>query len=75
MPASDAPAAGAGNRMEFLATLLGLILVIEGIPWFLSPRGTKKLLLQMLMVPDSALRVAGLAAMLGGLLTVWLTHG
>jgi len=61
--------------MEFLATLLGSILVIEGIPWFLSPRGTKKLLLQMLMVPDSALRVAGLAAMLGGLLIVWLTHG
>ena len=61
--------------MEFLITVLGVVLVIEGIPWFLSPHGTKKLLLQMLVIPDSALRLAGLVAMLAGLLTVWLARG
>lgn len=58
--------------MKFLATLLGLVLVIEGVPWFLSPRGVKSLLRQLAGIPDSWLRLGGLAAMLGGLLVVWL---
>ncbi|MBE0599322.1 MAG: DUF2065 domain-containing protein [Desulfuromonadales bacterium] len=58
--------------MGFLLTVLGVVLVLEGVPWFLSPRGTKKRLLKMLVIPDAALRLGGLAAMLGGLLMVWL---
>lgn len=56
--------------MDFLATVLGVVLVIEGIPWFLSPPGVKSLLRQILPLPDRQLRLAGFAVMLLGLLLV-----
>lgn len=56
--------------MGFLVTVLGVLLVIEGIPWFLSPAGVEKLLRQALALPDRLLRLAGFAAMLLGLLPV-----
>lgn len=56
--------------MGFLVAVLGVVLVIEGIPWFLSPAGVKKLLRQVLALPDRQLRLAGFAAMLLGLLLV-----
>jgi len=57
--------------MDFLLTALGLVLVLEGIPWFLSPRGTKELLRQVKEIADPALRWFGLAAMGTGLLLVY----
>lgn len=56
--------------MDFLLTVIGVVLVIEGIPWFLSPVGTKNLLRQILPLPSRLLRLAGFAAMLLGLLLV-----
>jgi hypothetical protein len=56
-------------------TVLGVVLVIEGIPWFLSPDGYKKLLWQTLVLSDLQLRLAGLAAMLIGLLLVHFAIG
>jgi uncharacterized protein YjeT (DUF2065 family) len=61
--------------VAFLVTVLGVVLVIEGIPWFLYPDGYKKLLRQMLALPDLQLRLAGLAAMLIGLLLVHFAIG
>lgn len=58
--------------MEFLLTVLGVVLVVEGIPWFLSPPGAKKMSRQILLLPDRLLRLAGFAAMLIGLLLVRL---
>lgn len=59
-----------GSSVDFLLTVLGVVLVIEGIPWFLSPAGFKKLLRQIIPLPDRLLRLAGFAAMLLGLLLV-----
>lgn len=56
--------------MEFLLTVLGVVLVVEGIPWFLAPSGAKSLVRQVLVLPDRLLRLAGLTAMLLGLLLV-----
>ena len=58
--------------MEFLVTVLGVVLVVEGIPWFLSPSRAKNLSRQVLLLPDRLLRLAGFAAMLLGLLLVRL---
>ncbi len=60
--------------MKLLAMLLGLILVLEGIPWFLSPKRVKNLLRQIMAIPNASLRFGGLAAMLSGLLTVYLAR-
>lgn len=57
--------------MELLLTVLGLLLVLEGIPWFLSPRRVKILLLALIGVGDRPLRLIGLICMLLG---VWLVY-
>lgn len=60
--------------MELLLTVVGLLLVVEGIPWFLSPRRFKALLASIAETDEFILRVAGLVAMLFGLLLVYLAH-
>ncbi len=57
---------------ESLVVVLSVVLIIEGIPWFLSPRGTKRMLIELSRMNDSFLRVIGLAFMLTGLLLVYL---
>ena len=37
--------------MEFLLTVLGVVLILEGVPWFLSPATIKKIYAQMLVLP------------------------
>ena len=57
---------------DFLLVVLGVVMIAEGIPWFLSPAGYKRMLLQLLPVRDALLRLFGLGCMLGGLLLVYL---
>ena len=61
-----------GVWMKFFLCVVGVVLIIEGIPWFLSPQGFKRLLLQMLPVPVRVLRIMGLVLMISGLATVYL---
>jgi len=58
--------------MGFLLTVVGVVLVIEGGPWFLSPQVVRLLLRQVDLLPDGVLRFGGLSAMLIGLLLVYL---
>lgn len=57
--------------MKFFLCVVGVVLIVEGIPWFLSPQGFKQMLLQMLPVPERMLRLMGLLLMLSGLVTVY----
>lgn len=66
---------GCQMQWDFLLCVLGVVMVVEGIPWFLSPAGYKRLLLQLLPVNDLALRLLGLSCMLAGLLLVYLVRG
>jgi hypothetical protein len=61
--------------MDFLLVVLGVVLIVEGIPWFLSPGSYKRLLLNLVPVGDAVLRLLGLTFMLGGLLLVYLVKG
>jgi len=58
--------------MKFFLCVIGVVLVVEGIPWFLSPQGFKRMLLQMLPIPERVLRLMGLLLMISGLATVYL---
>ena len=58
--------------MKFLLTVLGVVLVFEGLPWFLSPRGVRRMLEQMAKTTDHDLRLFGLVSMLVGLGLVYL---
>ena len=55
-----------------LVTVLGVMLVFEGVPWFLSPPRVRLLLSRMQLLSDAALRRIGLVLMLLGLLLVYL---
>jgi uncharacterized protein YjeT (DUF2065 family) len=61
--------------MDFLLVVIGVVMIVEGIPWFLAPGGYKRLLLQLLPMADNTLRVIGLTFMLCGLLLVYLVRG
>lgn len=58
--------------LNFLAIVLGVVLIVEGIPWFLSPRSTKRMLGELFRMNDQSLRAVGLVFMLIGLLIVYL---
>jgi uncharacterized protein YjeT (DUF2065 family) len=50
-----------------LLAALAIFLVLEGIVPFLDPARMKRALLQLLQVPDSQLRIAGLGSIVVGL--------
>lgn len=54
---------------------MGLVLVIEGLIYGGFPRLAKKLASEVLAMPESALRAAGLAAIAIGVGIVWLVRG
>ncbi|NPU83356.1 MAG: DUF2065 domain-containing protein [Syntrophaceae bacterium] len=57
--------------MEFFLCVLGLIFIIEGLPYFAFPAQVKQYLVKLLEVPDRTLRILGLGAIVTGLLLVY----
>lgn len=60
--------------MEFFLTLLGLILIIEGLPYAASPEAMQRWLAQVQELPPSTLRGFGLVAVGLGLFLCYLTQ-
>ena len=54
-------------QLSDVAIGLGFVLIVEGLPLFVSPGRYRRLLMQIEQVPDAVLRGAGFAAMCGGL--------
>lgn len=59
----------------FFVIVAGVVLIFEGMPWFLSPQGAKRVLAQMLLMNDRSLRILGLVLMISGLFLVYLIKG
>jgi len=55
-------------------TALSLFLVLEGLFPFLNPQGFKRHMSQILQMPDSGLRIAGLASMAMGALLLYVVR-
>ena len=58
--------------MNFFLCILGMVMIIEGAPYFLSPGKMKFWVQQMLEIPEGTLRRFGLVLMTIGLLLVYL---
>lgn len=58
--------------MKLLLCLLGLVLVVEGLPYFAFPDRMKVWMGKMREIPDGHLRAMGFAAMCVGLLMAYL---
>ena len=57
--------------MKYFLCVLGMVFVIEGLPYFAFPEKIKAYLLKIQDIPDSTLRILGLLAMITGLIFVY----
>ncbi len=58
--------------VKYLLCVLGLVFVIEGLPYFAFPHRIKTWFRQIIQVPEANLRVLGFGAMAFGLILVYL---
>jgi hypothetical protein len=58
--------------MKFFLCVLGMVMVVEGLPYFASPAKMKLVLEKVLELTDKSLQKFGLALMLAGILLVFL---
>ena len=61
--------------MRYFLSVVSMLLIIEGIPYFMFPRKFKELVRIILEVEESYLRITGLGLMLVGLILLYLTMG
>jgi uncharacterized protein YjeT (DUF2065 family) len=59
----------------WLATALGLVLVVEGLFYAVVPGQLKAMMKTMQELTDDQLRVGGVTAMAVGVVIVWLVRG
>ncbi len=60
------------STWEYLLSAFALMLVLEGILPFLSPRHLRSYMMQVMELDDRTLRIVGLVAMLCGLGLLYL---
>lgn len=59
---------------QLILLALGLALIIEGLPYFLFPEGTLRTLRQLESLGPAAARLLGLAALVGGLVLLYVAR-
>jgi len=60
--------------METIVTLIGLILILEGLPYFAFPKAMQDWLRQLTEMPPAVLRAMGLIAVICGFLLCYITQ-
>jgi uncharacterized protein YjeT (DUF2065 family) len=63
---------GKQGSMKFFICVLGMVMIIEGLPYFAFPEKMKRWMLQIQEMSDDALRRFGLLLMLGGLALAYI---
>lgn len=58
--------------MEFFLCVIGMVMFIEGLPYFAFPDKMKRLIASLLALPEGTLRRFGFMLMLSGLFLVYL---
>ena len=54
--------------MDYFISVLGLALVLEGLPWFISPERLKSFLASLADMPVSRIRFVGIFSIVAGLM-------
>lgn len=60
--------------MKLFLSAIGLLLIFEGLPYFLNPGGMKKMAEFLIGAEPRNLRVTGLALMIAGLLILYAAY-
>jgi uncharacterized protein YjeT (DUF2065 family) len=62
--------------MAFFVCVIGMVMIVEGTPYFASPARLKAMMREIGRLPDHTLRRWGLLMMIGGLVLVYAgKHG
>ncbi len=60
--------------MAFILSVLGVVLILEGIPYFAFPGKVKQWALMLQEVPTGTLRIIGLISMAAGLIFLFMVN-
>jgi uncharacterized protein len=58
--------------MKFFLCVIGMVMVVEGLPYFAFPEKMKVVIQKMMDMPDKALQKFGFVLMLTGICLVYL---
>ena len=58
--------------MEFFICVIGMVMIIEGLPYFAFPNKMKTWVGKIIVSPDNTLRRLGLVLMMLGLFLIYL---
>jgi uncharacterized protein YjeT (DUF2065 family) len=58
--------------MKFFICVMGMVMVVEGLPYFAFPEKMKFVIQKVIEMPDKALQKFGFVLMLTGLFLVYL---
>ena len=58
--------------MKLFLCVIGMVMIVEGLPYFAFPDKMKQMMQQILEMPDDVLRKLGFGLMLAGLLVTYL---
>jgi uncharacterized protein YjeT (DUF2065 family) len=58
--------------MEFFLCVIGMVMIVEGLPYFIFPDKMKIWVRKIIVSPDSSLRRFGLVLMVVGLSLIYL---
>jgi len=57
--------------MKYFICVVGMVLIVEGLPYMTYPEWIKSYLSKVMDIPNSSLRLMGLAAVSAGLLLLF----
>ena len=58
--------------MKYFLCVMGMVLVVEGLPYFAFPEKIKSYLRKLAGIPDTTLRIMGSVAVIVGLVLLYL---
>ncbi|MCG8639448.1 MAG: DUF2065 domain-containing protein [Desulfobacterales bacterium] len=61
--------------MKFFLCVMGMVMIIEGLPYFAFPNKMKQMVSMVLGMEEAALRRFGFVLMVSGLFIVYMTMG
>lgn len=57
--------------MDYFLCVLGMVFIIEGLPYFVFPEKLKKYLIKISEMPEPTLRLLGICAVIIGLILLY----
>ena len=58
--------------MDYFLCVIGMVFIIEGLPYLVFPEKLKPYLIKITTLPDSVLRAFGISAILLGLILLYI---